>query len=225
MSGERVPAQLHGIVSADLDPVRPLRPPWVRLAALMPVVVAVLTLGNRRWGVRNDAAALGPVVLWGLSLLLVAVGVLAIGVALREAVPGLAFDRRARRRFALGTAATLALVVVVSWSVGEQRVPAGGEFFYWSYCLRWPYLLSLPLLVPALTLAWRAWPLRPARVGVLCGLGAGLIVEGLWRTFCEVSHPGHVLGSHLVAVAGSLLTGLALALALARFRDASSAQP
>jgi len=219
MSGSPVPATLRAIVSSDLAPVRPLRSPWVRLAALVPLVVVVLVLANRRWGVRNDAAALGPVLLWGLSLLLVAVGVVAIGVALRESVPGLGFDRRARFGFAFATAGTVALVIVVTWLASPQRVPVGRELFYWSYCFRWPYLLSLPLLVPALVLAWRAWPLRPARVGALCGLGAGLSVEGLWRTFCEVSHPGHVLGSHLLAVVGSLLTGAVLALALAYFRE------
>lgn len=219
MNGERVPAELRAIVSRNLAPVRPLRSPWVRLAALVPLVIVVLTLANRRWGVRDDAAVLGPAVLWGLSALLVAVGVVAIGVALREAVPGLTFDRRARLRFLAATGATLALVVLVTWRVSPQRVPVGQELHYWSYCFRWPYLLSLLVLVPALALAWRAWPLRPARVGALCGLGAGLTVEGLWRTFCEVSYPGHVLGSHLLAVLGSTLTGLALALLLAYFRE------
>ena len=52
--------------------------------------------------------------------------------------------------------------------------------------------------------------------GALAGLGAGLLSDGSWRTYCEVSDPVHVLTSHSASVVLLTLGGILLAWAAAR---------
>ena len=83
-------------------------------------------------------------------------------------------------------------------------------------------LLALPVLAATLFLARRAFPMRPSLVGALCGLGAGLIIDGGWRTYCEVSLPGHVIGSHLLAMGALILLGAVAGAALSRVSPTGS---
>jgi hypothetical protein len=87
---------------------------------------------------------------------------------------------------------------------------------YWTVCLRTPLVIGLPALLLTLVLAFRAYPTRPVLTGALAGLGAGLLTDGSWRTFCEVSDPVHVLTSHAGAVVVLTMAGMSLAWAAAR---------
>jgi hypothetical protein len=55
-------------------------------------------------------------------------------------------------------------------------------------------------------------------VGALVGLGAGLVTDAGWRTFCHVSDPWHVLSAHLAAVLALCGTGAAAAAVLSHHR-------
>ena len=91
-------------------------------------------------------------------------------------------------------------VTFVTWQGSATVVPPGRVGLYWTVCFTRPVLIGFPVMAIALALAWRAYPLRAALVGALAGLGAGLMTDAGWRTFCHVSDPVHVLSAHLAAV-------------------------
>jgi hypothetical protein len=195
---ELPPASLRQALLADMDPVRPLRPPLVRSAVLVPLGLLLLAAQPLVLGVRSDAAAVGALRLWALSLLQCLGGFALFVAALREAVPGRSL-RRAGVPLALGLLAMVA-VTFLTWQASGTTVPPGRFGFFWTVCFTAPFLLGLPVLALALLLAWRAYPLRPALVGALSGLGAGLVTDAGWRTFCHVADPLHVLSAHFAAV-------------------------
>jgi len=98
-------------------------------------------------------------------------------------------------------------------------VPSGLDRLYWMVCFRTPLVLGVPAMIVALVLAFRAYPTRPAVTGALAGLGAGLLSDGSWRTFCEVSDPVHVVSAHLASVAALTLLGIVLAVVRASTRQ------
>ena len=90
-------------------------------------------------------------------------------------------------------------------------MPPGRVGLYWTVCFTRPVLIGFPVMAIALALAWRAYALRAALVGALAGLGAGLMTDAGWRTFCHVSDPVHVLSAHLAAVLALSGVGAAIA--------------
>jgi len=206
-----VPKLLRDRVASDIRPVSPLWPPWRR--ALVFLALGLLLLASMPvWrGVRKDAGELGGVLLWGLSLLQAFYGVLLVAAGLRFAVPGR--GPRGRWGYALVAAGVLLSLGVtsLSWAASHSLVPPGHEGHYWRVCFKWTIWLGLPALVLAWLLAVRAFPLRPRLVGALSGLGAGLIADAGWRTFCEVSDPAHVLSAHAGGVAALTVLGVVIA--------------
>ena len=83
--------------------------------------------------------------------------------------------------------------------------------FFWAACFAGSTLIGLPVLGLALWLALRAYPLRAGLVGGLAGLGAGLVSDAGWRTFCHIADPRHVLSAHGAAVAALSVAGALLA--------------
>lgn len=213
---ELPPERLRQAIAADLAPVRPLRPPWARSAVLLPLGLLLLAAQPLVLGVRSDAAAIGPLRLWAVSLLQCLGGFCLFVAALREAVPGRPL-RRAGALVGLGLLAVLT-VTLLTWQASATTVPEGWVGFFWTVCFTAPFLLGLPVLALALGLAWRAYPLRVRLVGALCGLGAGLVVDAGWRTFCHVSDPVHVLSAHFAAVFALCAVGAAAGGVLARRR-------
>lgn len=211
---ELPPERLRQAVLADFAPVRPLRPPLVRSAVLVPLGLLLLAAQPIVLGVRPDAPALGLLKLWGISLAQCLGGFALFVAALREAVPGRSL-RRAGSLLGLGIAAVVA-VTFLTWQASDTIVPTGRFGLFWTVCFSAPFLLGLPVLALVLVLAWRAYPLRAALVGALSGLGAGLVTDAGWRTFCHVSEPLHVLSAHVAAVlalcAAGAVTGAVLAL-------------
>jgi hypothetical protein len=210
----RPEGDVRGAILADLTPVRPLKPPLRRALVLLPIGLLLLIVQPLVWGVRDDAPVLGVTRLWGLSLAQSVLGVIFVAAALREAVPGRML-RRAPVVLALGLLALIG-ITLVTWLASPTLVPSGYFGLFWRICFSRPVLLGLPVVGLVLLLAWRAYPMRAALVGALAGLGAGLMTDAGWRTFCHVSDPLHVLTSHTAAVIALCAAGASLGAILQR---------
>jgi hypothetical protein len=206
----------RGAILADLTPVRPLPAPLRRAMVLVPAGVLLLAAQPLVYGLRDDAVVLGLFRLWGLSAAQSLLGLLLIAAALREAVPGRMLPR-GRMLIAIGALVSVA-VTFVTWQGSATVVPPGHAAFFWTICFTRPVAIGFPVMAIALALAWRAYPLRAALVGALAGLGAGLMTDAGWRTFCHVSDPVHVLSAHLAAVLALSGAGAAIAALLDRWR-------
>jgi hypothetical protein len=209
-------AVARGAILADLSPVRPLPAPLRRALVLLPAGILLLAAQPLIYGLRGDAPTVGLLRLWGLSAAQSLLGLLFIAAALREAVPGRTLPR-ARLLFLFGALVSVA-VTLLTWQGSATVVPPGRVGLYWTVCFTRPVLIGFPVMAIALALAWRAYPLRAALVGAFAGLGAGLMTDAGWRTFCHVSDPVHVLSAHLAAVLALSATGAAVAALLDRFR-------
>jgi hypothetical protein len=199
---------LKARVLADLRPVRPLASPWKRAVLLLPIGLALLALVPWRYGLRHD---LGGVSLWGLSLLQVAVGFGLVVAALREVVPDRSLSGRTQFVLVAGSLALAVVVTYLSWHVSGTVAPPALRYPYWKGCLEHTVLNGLPALLVILLLATRGLLWRPALVGGLAGLAAGLLSDASWRTFCNVSEPAHVLSAHVGGIVALAILGAAAA--------------
>jgi hypothetical protein len=159
---------------------------------------------------RTDIDRLPLLASWGASVLQVALGLGVAVLACRQVVPGKwASTWTALGWMALGVASVCA-VMAMTWSVSAVRLPVSVWRESTLGCLQQSFLDGLPLLAVGLVLAARGLPSRPAVVGALVGLSAGMIADAAWRMVCVVTEPSHVLFGHLGAVialaaAGSVL--------------------
>ncbi len=215
---KRVPAELLSAVRRDLKPVRPLPPPGRRALALLPVALALLAGLPAFWGWRNNFAALGVGLAWGLSALQAFAGLLIAGLALREAVPGRELSAAAVGWTAAAGAALFVALTLVTEHEVPLPVPPGVWVRYAWECFGMAALGSVPALAVVAWLASRALPTRPAVAGALYGLGAGLMADAGVRLFCRVSDPGHVLVAHGGAILFLVLLGALAATAVERVR-------
>jgi hypothetical protein len=206
---ELVPARLLEAVRADLQPVRPLAAPWRRTLMLAPAGFLFALLSPLFWGLRQNFASLPPGLSWGLSSVQVLIGLVVVGAALREAVPGRTLSGRALG-VVVGGAIALEVAITVYTAVRVPTVVPPGAWlrFAWE-CWFMAGLSGAPLLLAAAWLAARALPARPWLAGAIYGLGAGLIADSGTRLFCWVSEPAHVLVAHggsilFLAVLGGL---------------------
>lgn len=209
----RAPDSLRVRIGRDLAPVSALPPPARRALPLLPVAAALLFASVAAFGLRGDAPALGGLLTWGASIAEACLGLLICAAALRESVPGTTLTRRALA--ALSAAAVLAITLItwLTWLGSQTRVAPQAVTWVWGVCLGATVSTALPPLALAGWLVARAFPLRPAIAGALCGLGAGLMADAGWRLFCHFSDPLHVFGSHTLGVL--LLCGLGLTSAAA----------
>lgn len=214
----RVPPELLAAVERGLTPVRPIASPARRLLALLPLGLALLVAIPAFWGLRRNVSELGPAVAWGLSGLQALAGLLIVGAALREAVPGRELSARA---VAATVGAGLALFVGLTF-LTESLVPAPvppGIFGRYAWeCFWMAAVSSVPALAAAMWLAGRALPTRPALAGAIYGLGAGIIADAGVRLFCWVSSPAHVLLAHGGAILLLAATGAAAATIVERIK-------
>lgn len=209
-----IPRALREAVARDLRPVRPLARPWQRAAIALPVALALLMAAPMIFGVRPDAVRVGLALTWGVSVFQLGLGMVLIAMSLREAVPGRALSAPALAFAVTAAVATVVIVTFATWLMSPRHVGAGSELFIWSLCFGYTFVSALPLIVLSGLLAARAYPLRPALVGALYGLGAGLVSDAGWRLFCHYTDPLHVLPAHFGAVVASALAGVLLAVLL-----------
>ena len=160
-----------------------------------------------KWYLRGDLGVIPQWLGWGSSAMQFLIGVVLIGLALREAVPGRAVPPGAAvGALVLGFAFQLA-VSVATW------VASPGPAFSWAgftggvVCMRNEITFALPALIVTLWLVVRALPLRPAMAGAFGGTGAGLVADGINHLLCPMSDLRHVVAWHTGAVLLLALAG------------------
>jgi len=218
MTDEALPAALREAVAHDLRPVRPLRSPARRALTLLPLGLALLVLIPLVWGLRSNFALLGLGAAWGLSAVQSLAGLIVVGIALREAVPGRELSPRAIAAAVLAAAALFLGLTFVTNSIAPGIEPPGTFARYIWECL---YMAGVTSVVPLAAAGWlaaRALPTRPAVAGAIYGLGAGLMNDAGVRLFCRVSSPLHVILAHGGAILALTLLGAIAATVIDRLR-------
>ena len=200
----------------DLRPTRPLRPPVVRALVLIPIAVAIVLAVPGLHFFRSDMAAIGFVKAWGFSFGQALAGLLIVGVALRESIPGRGLTRGAiGATIAVGLAIPFVLLVVTASAFDVGPAP-GHALEDGIGCFRVSAISSIPALIAAAFLAARALPMRPGLAGALYGLGCGLIADAGLRLFCEYTAPELVLFGHGGAILGAMAVGAVVAKTVSR---------
>src|SRR5215217_238160 len=205
------PPKLREAIERDLRPTKPLRPPFIRALVLIPIAVAiVLSVPGLRF-FRSDMAVIGVVRAWGFSFGQALAGLVIVGVALRESIPGRGLSRGAAiATIAIGLAIPFALLGVTASAFDVGPEPGRG-LEEGIGCFRVSAISAIPALVAAAFLAARALPTRPALAGALYGLGCGLIADAGLRLFCEYTVASHVLFGHGGAIVGAMMFGAVVA--------------
>ena len=201
-----MPAGLRARLAADYAPVRRLRSPWTRALSILPLAVIALVAAPLAFKVRPDATRLGWIGVWGFSVLQSAIGFTVVVAALRESVPGRGWSRGALALWLSMPIVAIAAVTMVSWQVSPVLLRQEWWLGF-AMCFSGSAATALPVVALASILAARAYPTRPAFAGALLGLGAGLMADAGWRTFCHFTEPSHVLSAHLAAVIVSAAIG------------------
>ncbi len=213
MSTPSVPAALRRAVEDDLQPVRPLSPVWARtlLAAAAAAVGIGLVLAALKLTLRSDMGEIPIWLSWGCTALQLGVGVALIGLALREAVPGLGVPARTIT-VAIGAGVLMQVLVGVATWVHSPGVPyvTGRGLGAGLGCARYDLALALPALAVTLWLVFRALPLRPSVAGLLGGAGVAVVADALNHVICPMSDLRHVLVWHTGALIGLMLVGFAV---------------
>jgi hypothetical protein len=210
------PDKLRDAIKRDLRPTRPLRSPYVRALVLIPLAAAIVVSVPGLRFFRPDMQAIGFLRAWGFSFGQALAGLIIIGIALRESIPGRGLTRGAiAATFAIGLAVPFVLLVATAsaFDVG----PGPGQALQEGVgCFRVSAISAIPALVAAAFLAARAFALRPALAGALYGLGCGLIGDAGLRLFCDYSVPSHVLFGHGGAIVAAMAVGAVVAKVIPR---------
>lgn len=213
MSTDLLPESLRRAVADDLAPVKPLPPVWMRtlsavaVAALgLAVVVAAFKLT-----LRPDMGQLPMWLSWGCTALQLLVGVILVGMALREAVPGSGVPGGAVA-LAVGTGVLMQVVVgVVTWTHSPGMPLLEGKGLQAGVtCATHDTALALPALAVTLWLVFRALPLRPSIAGLLGGTGAAVAADAVTHILCPMSDLRHVLVWHTGMLVGLMIVGWAV---------------
>lgn len=196
-----LPPELRRRIERDLRPVRALLPPWVRALAVLAWAAAGLLAILVAGGLRTDASELGILLSWGAAAVEMLAGFTLVALALGEAVPGAALPRRTLIGALLAGALVAGAVALLTWmragpAAAACRLSAGMS------CFAMEFALGVPALAVTVLLAMRALPVRPRWAGVLGGVGAGLVADGLQHLICPVSDLTHVLVWHVGAIVG-----------------------
>lgn len=200
---------LRSRVAEDLAPVRPYRWASRLVAAIVLVALGAILLLWMWLGPREDIERLGGFGAWGLSIFQISCAGGLLSLALAQSLPG--------RWASFGRIVGLGALTfsVHGWISGWTHVASpvwpstGSEIRLALFCLAAELTLALPLISWSLWLLRQGMPFRPAMLGAIAGLGAGLVGDAVWRLFCPYSSPGHVISSHslpilLLAGAGAL---------------------
>lgn len=211
------PVELRARLAADYRPVRALRSPWTRALAIVPLAIIVLTGAQFAFNVRPDSPNLGWIGVWGLSIFQSLIGILVVGAALRESVPGRHWSGAAIALWLAIPIAAIVGVTLVSWNASPVML-RGAWWIVAGVCFAGSAATAMPVVAFAGILAARAYPTRPAVAGLLFGLGAGLMADAGWRIFCHFSEPSHVLSAHLAAVVMAAIVGTLTAASMTGLR-------
>ena len=210
MTTDSLPDSLREAIGKDLQPVRPLPPVWVR--TLFAVAVAAVCLGVLivvfKLSLRPDMDQIPMWLSWGCTLIQLTIGVVLLGMALREAVPGHGVPA-GMVATAVGTGVLMQILVgIATWmhSPGMPYIP-GQALQKGIGCASHDTALALPALVVTLWLVFRALPLRPSVAGLLGGTGAAVTADAVIHILCPMSDLRHVLVWHTGVIIGLLVIG------------------
>jgi len=204
MTEASVPALLLNHVRANFEPVRPLASPLRRVLALLPLAMLLFFGPPMYFGWRENLAQLPGWASWGMSALESLGGIALLGLALRQAVPGMT----ARPRWILlALAAAVLLFTCVSLATANVLPTPPDNPDSWTR-LAWECVIDeLMFAIPSLAIsAWlvaRALPMRPSLTGAAYGLAVGLMSDAGLRLFCRIDEPLHVFAGH----GGAILIG------------------
>ena len=204
-----LPDGLRARLAAEFEPVRALPSPWARALWILPFALVALVAAPMAFDVRTDAN-LGWLGVWGLSIMQSLIGLLVVGAAFAESIPGRDWNRTAITLWIVLPIAAVVAVTFLSWKASPVAILRD----FWmigGLCFAGSAATALPVVALASVLAARAYPTRPAVAGALLGVGAGLMADAGWRIFCHFSEPSHVLSAHLAAVAVSAGLGAVVA--------------
>jgi hypothetical protein len=208
-----MPETLRRTVAEDLVPVRPLPPAWVRTlqaaAAAVVGIAAIIVLLSR--SLRPDMDQLPMWIGWGSTALQLSVGVVLIGLALRESIPGQQVSLPVATSF-IGLGAVMQVVVgIATWMNSPGMLaPAGQATAHGVGCALNDLALAAPAMAVTLWLVFRALPLRPSVAGLLGGAGAAVTADALTHVLCPMSDLRHVLVWHTGAMVVLMLLGWAI---------------
>lgn len=194
MTSRRLPDRLQRAVEQDSKPVRPLHPAWMKALLAVAVTAIVLAATLATASLRTDIGQLPMWLTWGSSLVQLALGLLLIGLALRESIPG---ESLARGAVGLAAAAALAVQILIGVATSvyaASGTPCGNGMGM--TCFSHEAAMALPTFAITLILVFRALPLRAPTAGLLGGAGATLAADAVIHLLCPVSNLMHVLTWH-----------------------------
>ncbi len=210
MNTELLPESLRQIISDDLAPVRPLSPAWMRTLYAVAVAAAGLAIvvAAFKLTIRPDIEQLPMWLSWGCTALQLIVGVVLVGMALREAVPGSGVPAGAVA-LALSTGVVMQILVGIATWMHSPGMPLmqGHGFKAGVTCSTHDLALALPALAITLWLVFRALPLRPSIAGLLGGTGAAVTADAINHILCPMSDLRHVLVWHTGMLFGLMIVG------------------
>lgn len=210
MNTPTVPEDLRRAIGDDLQPVRPLPPVWMR--TLTAIAVAAAGLATMavifKLTLRPDMGQIPMWLSWGCTAAQMVLGVVLIGMALRESVPGGGVPSGAAA-LVVGTGVILQILVGVATWMHSPGMPyvKGHGFATGIGCAAHDIALGLPALAVTLWLVFRALPLRPSVAGLLGGTGAAVTADAVNHIICPMSDLRHVLVWHTGVIFGLMLVG------------------
>ena len=210
MTSELLPESLRQTISSDLAPVRPLPPAWMRTLYAVAVAAAGLAIvvAAFKLSLRPDMEQLPMWLSWGCTALQLVVGVVLVGMALREAVPGSGVPAGAVT-LAVSTGIVMQILVgIATWMHSPGMLLEKGHGLKAGMtCSTHDFALALPALAITLWLVFRALPLRPSIAGLLGGTGAAVTADAVNHILCPMSDLRHVLVWHTGMLFGLMLVG------------------
>jgi hypothetical protein len=209
MSTDLLPDALRNAVGDHPDPVKPLHPAWQRTLVVAAVVVLVLVtvLFILKMQLRPDMGALPMWLSWGCSIIELMVGIVIIGLALREAIPGSAVPANAARTIVSVGVLLQVLVGIATW-LHSHGMPFGNDWLTKSVgCLTHETAMVVPVFAVTGWLIFRALPLRAPMAGLLGGAGAAITGDAITHLLCPMSDLRHVLVWHTGAILGFMALG------------------
>ena len=152
MTSELLPESLRQTISSDLAPVRPLPPAWMRTLYAVAVAAAGLAIvvAAFKLSLRPDIEQLPMWLSWGCTALQLVVGVVLVGMALREAVPGSGVPAGAVT-LAVGTGIVMQILVGIATWMHSPGMPLikGHGLKAGMTCSTHDFALALPALALA----------------------------------------------------------------------------
>jgi hypothetical protein len=211
MTENNVPAALLSHIRANFEPVKPLASPSRRTLVLVPLAMLLFFGPPLYYHWRENLAQLSGWVSWGMSALESLGGTALMGLALRQAVPGMAVRPRWMLLALAAGALTFTCVSLTTVNVLPTPLhnPNSWARLAWE-CVIDELLFAIPSLAISAWLVARALPMWPSLTGAAYGLAVGLMTDAGVRLFCWIDQPLHVFAGHggaiLIGTIGGALT-------------------